>query len=72
MCFIIDLKQKNTGCNDVSINLPYFFTSTAIGGQITPVFVAILTENQITPVALWAKMLFMHITMTPNKIKQHS
>lgn len=54
------------------MNLAYFFSRTAIGGQIPNVFVAILPENQITPVALWAKMLFMHITMTPNKIRHHS
>lgn len=41
------------------MHLPYFFTRAAMGGQITTVFVAVLLENQITTVALWAKKCFL-------------
>ena len=53
--------------------LLYLYRATSISAsRISNVHAFINSQNPITPVALWVKMLFIHITLAANKIRHHS
>lgn len=52
--------------------LPYLYPTTAILALSTDLHAFFYLQNPITPVALWAEMLFTHIIMAANKIRHHS
>ncbi len=52
--------------------LLYLYPTTVISAKISNVHAFIYLQNPITPVALWAKMLFIHISEAANEIRHHS
>lgn len=58
--------QTDTMC------LLHLYPTTAIAAKISNAHAFIYSQNPITPVALWAKMLSVHITVAANKIRYHS
>ena len=55
------------------VYLLYLSPTTAISAsKISNAHAFIYLQNPITLVALWAKVLFIHITLAANKIRRHS
>lgn len=55
-----------------TLHLLYLYPSTAIAAKICNAHAFIYLQNPIMPVAQWAKMLLIHITVAANKIRHHS
>lgn len=65
-------ETADRGLQTDTIYLVYLYPTTAITAKISNAHAFIYLQNPIMPVALWAKVPFIHITVAANKIRHHS